>query len=159
MRTRSLLLPLTRLGVPLLCAISAVASQAPARTTEAPGRRTSCAPPPARAAGDLELSAMRPDAEIPSRDWQTPTTVTFVNGSCDTVSIIWVDYYGRRKPYKVLPPGATHEQKTFVDNTWVIETSSPARAVGYFRRDRNSNRGRSTNRREYSALADLASAA
>jgi hypothetical protein len=141
MHVRSFLLPPVTVGVALFCAVTAgLAAQVATRGTDTPARRTSCAPPPVRAAGDLELRAIRPDTEIPSRNWQTPTTVTFVNGSCDTVSIIWVDYYGRRKPYKVLPPGATHEQKTFVDNTWVIETSSPARPVGYFRSTASSSR-------------------
>jgi len=95
--------------------------------------RRGCAPAPAPVAGDLEQNASKPDADIPSRNWQTPTSVTFINGSCDAVSIVWVNYYGGRKLYKQLLPSASYTQQTFDDNTWVIESVNSARPLGFFR--------------------------
>jgi hypothetical protein len=94
--------------------------------------RTTCAPPPVAAAGDLAQSTAKDDADIPSRGTQTPTSIRFVNGTCSTVSVIWIDYYGGRKVYRRLPPGGSYEQETFDGNTWAIETSEPTRRLGYF---------------------------
>jgi len=95
--------------------------------------RRGCAPAPAPVAGDLRLSASKPDSAIPSRNWQTSTSVTFINGSCDAVSIVWVNYYGGRKLYRQLLPGATYTQQTFDDKTWVIESVNDAGPLGFFR--------------------------
>lgn len=134
MRTRSSTLHSATLGALVLCAFTtALEAQAAPRAGSAQGRRSSCAPAPAPAAGDLELNPIKPDSDIPSRGSQKPTAVTFINGSCDTVSIVWVDYYGGRKRYKTLAPGATYQQQTFDDNTWVIEMADSSRAVGFFR--------------------------
>ena len=116
----------------LVCAMT-LHAQSGQRVAGVSAARRGCAPAPAPVAGDLRLRASKPDSAIPSRYLQTPTSVTFINGSCDAVSIVWVNYYGGRKLYRQLLPGATYTQQTFDDNTWVIESVNSARPLGFFR--------------------------
>ena len=60
------------------------------------------------------------------------TTVFFENKSSDTVKVYWVQYGGGLKFYGNLEPGATREQSTFSDASWLI-TDEADKPLGYFR--------------------------
>jgi hypothetical protein len=59
------------------------------------------------------------------------TTVVFENKSGRKVKLYWVEYGGGLKIYGTLDVGATREQNTFSDATWLI-TDEKDKPLGYF---------------------------
>ena len=49
-----------------------------------------------------------------------------------SVRQIWISYAGERKPYAVLDPGATRDQNTYSNATWLI-TDLNDTSLGHFR--------------------------
>ncbi len=59
------------------------------------------------------------------------TTVVFENHSGRKVKLYWVEYGGGLKIYATLDVGATREQNTFSDATWLV-TDEKEKPLGYF---------------------------
>ncbi len=49
-----------------------------------------------------------------------PTSLTFVNGSDQTVTLCWVDAGGGRQPYDVIEPGETVQRRTYAGHVWEV---------------------------------------
>lgn len=73
--------------------------------------------------------AYRKDAPAPrpserSVNSNQPASVTFVNAGSRPVSIVWVDYEGKERPYSTLKPGERYTQSTFATHVWRIKDGS-----------------------------------
>jgi hypothetical protein len=51
-----------------------------------------------------------------------PTAIDFVNARAERVLVYWLDYFGRRVLYRVLPAGGSYRQQTYVTHPWVVTT-------------------------------------
>ena len=85
------------------------------------------------AAGGAECPAER---GLRSINGNFHTQVRFVNDSARPVQTYWLDYQGKRVPYKVMPPHSSHTQPTYLTHPWVV-TDEGQRCLGvYFPDDR-----------------------
>ena len=71
------------------------------------------------------------DQKPPKSKTGSFTTVVFENKSGRKVKLYWVEYGGGLKIYGTLDVGATREQNTFSDATWLI-TDEKDKPLGYF---------------------------
>ncbi|KAG6867745.1 hypothetical protein C0993_011699 [Termitomyces sp. T159_Od127] len=63
-----------------------------------------------------------------------PTKITFVNLRQTKVTILWVDFDGKRKFYRSLDPGSSYSQPTFVDHIWEVVTDDcEKKSVAFFK--------------------------
>jgi membrane associated rhomboid family serine protease len=62
------------------------------------------------------------DCRIPStrQDTYISTTTKFVNESTKPVALYWLDYEGHANYYFWLRPRDSHEQQTYIENSWCI---------------------------------------
>lgn len=72
-------------------------------------------------AGDFETAA--PTAKYlerkrPSRQSAEETRLTFENKTSAPVKLLWIDWEGKTKEYRTLPPNESCEQHTFVGHVW-----------------------------------------
>ena len=71
--------------------------------------------------GGVATAAAEPGgAPPPSTPGYVKTTLFFVNGRSDTVSVDWVDFDGDRQNYLTLPPGDGAMQGTVAGHVWVV---------------------------------------
>lgn len=71
---------------------------------------------------------------IRSIDSKTKAAISFSNNTGKTVSVVWLDYDGKRKPYRTLKNGEVYEQETFVGHPWLIVDAGGACLGVYFPR-------------------------
>ena len=50
--------------------------------------------------------------------------ITFVNTSKQVAEVFWVDFQGHNELYKVLQPGESLSQQTYLSHPWVITDST-----------------------------------
>jgi hypothetical protein len=85
--------------------------------------------PPKKA---LPLKWITANGEMPPKSKTgSNISITFENKSKRTVKVYWVSYSGPLKLYKTLPPGATHEQNSYSQATWLI-TDEKDKPLGHF---------------------------
>lgn len=75
-----------------------------------------------RAYGDTRLTpnACNLEQTIVSLNASTPTSITFVNSTNQTVRVYWRNYLGKRVLYITLPASAVFTQPTYLTHPWVI---------------------------------------
>jgi hypothetical protein len=104
-------------------------SLARARLEELKKSQSAAAAPPVRPAIDpLSCSEERTAKSI---EGNRATSIRFRNHRRSTVRIFWLDYEGRRKFYKELPPGQQYLQPTYMTHPWII-TDQVDRCVAFY---------------------------
>ena len=53
----------------------------------------------------------------------TTAKITFANESGEEVKVYWLDFQGNRKLYRVLHPGESYDQETYLTHPWLITDS------------------------------------
>lgn len=106
-----------------------------------PGNSPSARPSPTRtqsAPRTAELTPLPPSRERDLRSTHNdrPTSIEFVNRRKEPVIVYWLDHRGRRVPYRILMPGQSYRQPTYVTHPWVV-TRMDGRALAIFLPDRN----------------------
>jgi hypothetical protein len=78
---------------------------------------------PAAEAQTRWMQACPSPGAIRSVNSNTKANVSFSNNTGRTVSVVWLDYDGKRKPYRTLKNNEVYEQETFVGHPWLIVDS------------------------------------
>jgi hypothetical protein len=60
------------------------------------------------------------EASLISLNSDTPTSITFINKTSETVYVYWRNFDGERVLYNTLPAGDSYLQLTFVTHPWII---------------------------------------
>ncbi|PIR39186.1 MAG: hypothetical protein COV35_01330 [Alphaproteobacteria bacterium CG11_big_fil_rev_8_21_14_0_20_39_49] len=65
-------------------------------------------------------SAVDEDLNARSIEAKKASTINFINSSNDIRKIYWLDYKGKKVLYRVLKPGDTYTQRTFITHPWLV---------------------------------------
>jgi len=60
------------------------------------------------------------EPQLYSLNSATPTSVHFVNATCETVNVYWLDFEGHRVLYQTLASGRDYQQQTYVTHPWIL---------------------------------------
>lgn len=112
----------------------------PAASRPTPPRPTPARPTPPRTRSAPRPAGLTPLSPSRERDLRSvrsdrATAIDFVNTRRQRVVVHWLDYHGRRVQYRVLGPGDSYRQPTYVTHPWVI-TGGDGRALVIFLPDR-----------------------
>jgi dipeptidyl aminopeptidase/acylaminoacyl peptidase/cation transport regulator ChaB len=75
------------------------------------------------------------DAPRASRDGGEDTEVAFLNRTGETVSLVWLDTDGTRRPYATLKPGESRRQHTFSRHVWLALRENGQPLAGFVAED------------------------
>jgi hypothetical protein len=65
-------------------------------------------------------SSCQLEAQSKSLNSDHATSFTITNKTSTTLTVFWLDFSGARVKYFDLPPGATHDQGTYLTHPWVV---------------------------------------
>lgn len=69
---------------------------------------------------------------VKSANSNTPSTIEFVNATCETLSVYWLDFNGAAVLYATLPAGGVNVQPTYVTHPWLVVGSISGPIAVYF---------------------------
>lgn len=87
--------------------------------------------PLARAPQSFTWHACAAEGSLRSQVSEVTLDMELVNGTRESLSMIWLDFRGQRVEYAVLPAGTRYEQQTYVTHPWLV-LGEDGRCLGIF---------------------------
>jgi hypothetical protein len=125
------LLVVTALGCDESSGALPTAALSPQSSTAAPPK-SGCATAPAPTYQILYANQPSLAGSVKSAKSDTPSTIEFVNATCETLSVYWLDFNGASVLYATLPPGSVNVQPTYVTHPWLVVGSVSGPIAVYF---------------------------